>query len=157
VRLADPVRDRGETLIELLVAVVIMGTAVVAIVGGLGTAIMLSDIHRKQTTIAEDLSAFAAAIQGAVATSPGYIACATGSTGARPYPSYTPGSGYQADIPQVRYWDATTSTFINSCTVSSDPGVQLVTLHVRSDDGRVDRTMDIVIRKPCRPVDPACT
>jgi Tfp pilus assembly protein PilV len=157
VRLAAPAHDRGETLIELLVAVVIMGTGVVAIVGGLGTAIMISDIHRKQTVIAADLNAFAAAIEGAVATSPGYIDCATDSRGARPYPSYTPGAGYQADINQVRYWNATTSTFTTSCTVGSDPGVQLVTLHVWSDDGRADRSMDIVIRRPCRPADASCT
>ena len=37
--------DRGETLIELLVAVMIMATAVVAIVGATATAIHLSDIH----------------------------------------------------------------------------------------------------------------
>ena len=154
-RLAVPAHDRGETLIELLVAVVIMGTAVVAVVGGLGTAIMISDIHRKQSIIAADLTAFAAAIQGAVATSPGYIDCATDSRGARPYPSYAPGSGYQADIPQVRYWNGT--TFTTSCTVGSDLGVQLVTLHVWSDDGRVDRSMEVVIRKPCRPADASCT
>jgi Tfp pilus assembly protein PilV len=157
VRLAGSAHDRGETLIELLVAVVIMGTGVVAIVGGLGTAIMMSDIHRKQATIAEDLNAFAAAIEGAVATSPGYIDCATDSGGARPYPSYTPGPGYQANIPQVRYWDGTTSTFTTSCTVGNDHGVQLVTLHVWSNDDRVDRSMDIVIRKPCRPADASCT
>jgi Tfp pilus assembly protein PilE len=157
VRLAESAHDRGETLIELLVAVVIMGTAVVAIVGGLGTAILMSDIHRKQTIIAADLNAFAAAIENAVASSPGYIDCATDSAGARPYPSYTPGSGYQADIPQVRYWNGTTSTFTTSCTVGSDPGVQLVTLHVWSSDGRVDRSMNVVIRKPCRPADASCT
>jgi type II secretory pathway pseudopilin PulG len=156
VRLAESAHDRGETLIELLVAVVIMGTAVVAIVGGLGTAILMSDIHRKQSIIAEDLNAFAAAIQGAVATSPGYIDCATGSGGARPYPSYTPGPGYQADIPQVRYWNATTSTFTTTCALGSDLGAQLLTLHVWSDDGRVDRSMDIVVRKPCRPADASC-
>jgi len=157
VRPPESAHDRGETLIELLVAVVIMGTAVVAIVGGLGTAILLSDIHRKQAIVAAEINAFAAAIEGAVATSPGYLDCATDSRGARPYPSYTPGSGYQADVPQVRYWNGITSTFTTSCTVGSDPGVQLVTLHVWSDDGRVDRSMDIVIRKPCRPTDASCT
>jgi type II secretory pathway pseudopilin PulG len=156
VGLAESAHDRGETLIELLVAVLIMSTAVVAVVGGLGTAILMSDIHRKQSIVAADLNAFAAAIQGAVATSPGYIDCATGSGGARPYPSYTPDPGYQADIPQVRYWNATTSTFTTSCTLGSDPGAQLLTLHVRSSDGRVDRSINIVVRKPCRPADASC-
>jgi len=154
VRRAGPVHDRGETLIELLVAIIIMGTAVVAIVGGLGTAIVMSDIHSKQAAIAAHLNAFATTIEGAVASSPGYIECATVTS----YPSYDPGPQYHAKIePPVRYWDATTSTFTTSCTFGNDPGVQLLTLHVWSDDGRVDRSMDIIIRKQCRPTDTLCT
>ena len=42
--------DKGETLLELMMAVAIMGIAVVAIVGGIATSILMSDIHRKQTT-----------------------------------------------------------------------------------------------------------
>ena len=48
----EPARDRGESLIELLVAVVILGTAVVAVVGGLGTALMMSTLQRKQAEAA---------------------------------------------------------------------------------------------------------
>ncbi|MDQ1740524.1 MAG: hypothetical protein QOE53_2176, partial [Pseudonocardiales bacterium] len=43
-------RDRGETLLELLIALAIMSIAVVAIVGGLVAGIAMSDIHRKQST-----------------------------------------------------------------------------------------------------------
>ena len=144
--------DRGESLIELLVAMLIMSTAVVAVVGGLGTAIMISDVHRKQADVARHLNAFAATIEGAVAAVPTqYDECPIVS-----YPSYTPGGGYNADPPEVRYWDVSTATFIASCPAGGDAGVQLVTLRVRSDDGRVDRSMDIIIRKPCRPTDTLC-
>ena len=134
----------------------IMGTAVVAVVGGLGTAIMMSDIHSKQAAIAARLNAFAATIEGAVAGSPGYLECATDSRGPRPYPSYDTGPSYHADITQVRYWNGT-NAFTSSCSPGSDTGVQLVTLRVWSDDGRVDRSLDIIIRKPCRPTDTLCT
>ena len=41
-------RDAGESLIELLIAVAIMGIAVVAVVGLITTGIVMSDIHHKQ-------------------------------------------------------------------------------------------------------------
>ena len=44
--------DRGETLLELLIAVVIMGVAVVAVVAALVNSVQLSDVHRKQATAA---------------------------------------------------------------------------------------------------------
>jgi Tfp pilus assembly protein PilV len=147
VRRTGPVGDRGESLIELLVALLIMGTTVVAVVGGLGTAIMMSDVHRKQATAAAYLNTFAANIESAVAASPTqYVACAMKTS----YPSYNPGAPYNADITQVRYWNGT-NAFTTSC--APDTGVQVLTLHVWSTDGRADRTMDIVIRKPCRPID----
>jgi Tfp pilus assembly protein PilV len=152
VRRARRGEDRGESMIELLVALVIMGSAVIAVVGGLGTAIMMSDIHSKQAAIAAHLNTFAATIEGAVAASPtGYVACATDTS----YPSYAPGAPYNADITAVKYWNGT--SFTTTCTPSTDSGVQLVTLRVWTDDGRVDRSMDIVIRKPCRPADTLCS
>jgi Tfp pilus assembly protein PilV len=145
--------DSGESLIELLVAVLIMGTAVVAVVGGLGTAIMMSDIHRRQAAVSAHLTAFATTIEGAVAASPTqYVECANPDTS---YPSYTPGAPYSADITQVRYWNG--SGFATTCAAGSDTGVQRLTLRVWSNDGRVDRSMDIVIRKPCRPTDAPCS
>ena len=151
-RRSGPIDDRGESLVELLVAMLIMGIAVVAVVGGLGTAIMMTDVHRKQAAVAAHLNAFTAAVEGAVAASPTqYVECATDAS----YPSYTPGAGYNADITQVRYWDGT--TFTTSCAAGSDTGLQRVTLRVWSDDGRVDRSVDIVIRKPCRLGDPLCS
>ena len=146
--------DRGESLVELLVAMLILGSAVVAVVGGLGTAIMMSDIHRKQAEIATRLNAYAAVIEGAVATSPGYVPCAKAPS----YPSYDASPGYTADPIQVSYWNGSNAFVpMPSCTPSSDTGVQRVTLRIHSNDGRVTQSMDIVIRKPCRPTDSLCT
>jgi prepilin-type N-terminal cleavage/methylation domain-containing protein len=148
-------RDRGETLIELLVAVTIMGIAVVALLGALGTSIRMSDIHRKQTVAGANVHAFADAVATAVAGSPSaYVPCA----GAAAYQSvYTADTNFTATVVSVRYWDGT--AFTTSCTVPTDSGVQLVSLQVSSADVEVSAVerLDIIIRKPCRPLDPACT
>jgi hypothetical protein len=48
--MTGPANDRGETLLEVLIAVVIIGVAIVAIIGGLVTSVLMSDVHRKQAT-----------------------------------------------------------------------------------------------------------
>src|SRR5262245_25805045 len=120
-RTGSTTHDRGETLIELLVAVLIMGTAVVAVVGGLGVAIMMSDIHRKQAGVAENLKIFVANIEGAIAASPTqYVDCATPGS----YPNYTT-ADYNGNVTQVRYWNG--STFVTSCG-PGDTGMQRLSL-----------------------------
>ena len=144
-------QDRGESLIELLVAVLIMGTAVVAVVGGLGTAIMMTDVHRKQAAVAAHVKIFAANLESAIAATPTqYVDCATPDS----YPDYTPGAPYDADVTQVLYWNG--SSFGASCA-GGDTGVQRVRLRVWSTDGRADQTVDLIIRRPCRPTEAACS
>jgi len=141
--------DRGETMVELLVAVVIMSTAVIAVVGGLGTAIVMSDIHRKYAVIAAQLNAYAAAIESGVLTSPGYHDCAQNTD----FASFTPVAGYALDLPiHVSYWDG--SNFVDTCT--TDTGVQRVTIGIHSTDRRASRSMNVVVRRPCRPADSLC-
>ena len=51
--------DRGDSLIELLVAVSVMATAVVALLGALATAIRVSEFHRHQSEAGAFVKAFA--------------------------------------------------------------------------------------------------
>jgi type II secretory pathway pseudopilin PulG len=148
--------DRGETLVELLVALLIMGTALVAVVGGLATAIVMSSVHREQATVATHMNTYAAQIQGDIAASPTLydVSCSAS------YPSYTPNPAapYSGSVTKVQYWDAAASppAFVASCPGGVDRGVQLVSLEVHSNDGRVTRSLDIVVRKPCRQTDATC-
>src|ERR1700704_4476556 len=122
--------DLGETLLELLIAVMIMGVAVVALVGGIATSIRMSDIHRKQAEAGAYVRAYAEAIENAVARSPSaYVACARPSM----YPAFSPLVGnptYTAEITAVRYWNgsSTAGAFANACgagaEVPIDTGVQ---------------------------------
>lgn len=143
--------DRGETLIELLVTVIIVGVAVVALVGGIATSIRMSDIHRKQAVAGAYVRSYAEAIETAVASSSSaYVACAGPSTYASIYA--TKDSTYTAQPPAVTYWNG--STFSPSCT--SDTGVQKVSLRVSTADNTVAETLDVIIRKPCRSTDASC-
>jgi Tfp pilus assembly protein PilV len=146
--------DRGETLIELLVAVMIMATAVVAIVGATATAIHLSDIHRKQARAGAYLRTAAETIETAVAGSPtGYVSCAVPANYAALLPSISP---YQASVTAVARWTAA-GTFVSTsptCSPTADDiGVQRVSLRVQLGT-EVTEKLDIVIRRPCRPGDP---
>jgi type II secretory pathway pseudopilin PulG len=151
--------DRGATLIELIVAVSILSTAVIALTGGIAVSIRVSDIHRKQASAGSYVRAFAEAVSSKVAQSPtGYAACTAGTTPAAIYEAayVNPNpAAYQANVTAVAFWNSATSTFV-TCPASGDAGVQRVSLRVQSLDGRASETLDVVIRKPCRAGD-GCT
>jgi len=152
--------ERGETLVELLVALVILGVAVVAIVFGLGTSVLMSDVHRKQTQANVTARDYAEALQDAVTTNQSnYVNCATPA-------DYGPGTakitatgfsvptGYNASVTSLKYWDGT-SAFVSACP-ATDTGLQQVTLRVSSTDTRATESLTLVLRLPCRPADATC-
>jgi type II secretory pathway pseudopilin PulG len=150
--------EHGETLTEVLVSITIMSVAVLVLLGGLGTGIRMSDVHRKQVTASERVRAFAEAIESAVAATPSaYVECATPATYA---PLFSTGDPkYTAQVAAVRYW--TGASFDTTCIVANDTGVQQVSLRVRSYDDAAVESLDVIIRKPCRPasqfpLDPPC-
>jgi prepilin-type N-terminal cleavage/methylation domain-containing protein len=152
--------ERGETLVELLVAMVIMGIAVVAIVFGLATSVLMSDVHRKQTQANVSVRDYAEALQDAVATSQSnYVGCATPAdygpaTAKITNTGFSTPSGYTASVVSVAYWDGT-SQFVATCP-ASDTGLQQITLRVSSNDTRATESLTVVLRIPCRPADATC-
>jgi Tfp pilus assembly protein PilE len=147
-RSQGPARDRGETLIELLMTVMILGTAVIAVIGALAVAIRVSDQHRKEATAGAAVRDFAEVLEREVAKTPtGYQACATTTYYKAMYT--TAPAGYSPDVVGVKVWSGTAFVAIASpCT--NDHGVQLVSLRVSTDGGRISESLDVVLRRPCR-------
>jgi prepilin-type N-terminal cleavage/methylation domain-containing protein len=82
-----PVPDAGFSLIELLIATAIMGTAVIALVTGMGTLLNSSSQNRQATMSAIVARNYAEALDVAVAQSGAW--CSSSYT-----VSYTPPVGY---------------------------------------------------------------
>jgi Tfp pilus assembly protein PilV len=136
--------DRGESLLELLVALVIMSVAVVAIAGSITAAVLYSDVHRKQATASAYLRDYAEAVEAAVAAG-GYTASCSPNYAA----AYTAPAGYTPAITAVSFWNGT--SFPATCSAAGEQGVQRLTLQVRSTDGRAAESLALVLRRPCGP------
>ena len=143
---AAPPGDRGETLVELLIALAIMAITVVAVVGGLVSYISVSDIHRKQATAGAGVLDYGEAVQKSVTTG-GYTACASPSSYAAAAVGYVPPAGYASAVQSVRYWSG--STWVSTCSPGSDVGLQRVSLQVASTDTRAVEITVVVLRNPC--------
>jgi prepilin-type N-terminal cleavage/methylation domain-containing protein len=140
-------RERGETLLEVMVAVTVLGVAAVAIGSGMALNAKVSDIHRKQATAGAYVRDYAETIESTVAGG-GYVS----GTGA--YAAYSPGTGYSASASK-QCW--TTGSAWATCTAANDIGVQQLTLRVSSTDGRANEKLVLVVRKPCTPSQATCS
>lgn len=134
-------RDAGETLIEILVTIVILGIATAGLSGALLATVNASDLQRQQVLARHALRSWAEQI----GTGP-YTACAAASSFAAPSPALPSGLGYA--VTRVSYWNGT--AFAASCT--ADTGVQKVTLRITAANGLsapLIREVDVVVRQPC--------
>jgi Tfp pilus assembly protein PilV len=158
--------DRGESLVELLVALGIMATAVIALLGALATAIRISEVHRYQAEAGAFTREFAERLENTVASSAtGYKECLAGQGNQALvgiYEGYwdippSRASLYERQVLKVTYWN--TTAFMDICPATNDIGVQRVTLRVRSKDPdrpTVSETLEVTLRKPCRPGTTPC-
>ncbi|MER5867075.1 type II secretion system protein [Kitasatospora sp. NPDC002040] len=131
--------EEGETLIEALVAVALIGIAFVAVLAGIGTAI-ISSARQQQVTGADSVVRSAAE---KVIGDP-YAPCA-GS-----YRTPTPPAGFTVTV-EVEYWDGT-GAFARRCP-AADTGVQKVTLTVHPTGPHPvrDTTLEVIKRESVLP------
>lgn len=127
-------RDAGLTLVEVLLAVSILGIGVVVIVGGMMTSIKVSEQGRRSAEGQAAIRAYAEAVTGAP-----YVACASSYAA----PGFTVPTGWTAASPVVTYWNGT--TFTTPC--GTDSGLQRVVLKLTSADGVVE-SLSVAKRKP---------
>ena len=158
--------DRGETLLELIISIAILGVASTSIFGLAQMAIGASDIHRKQSVAGRILDDFAEYFQNEQKspyhacpsdTTPTYSAdrtnfvsdLATASSpvydpaGSRYTLSMTVSTGVPApgSTPSVTYPDPATPA---ACATATDKGIQQLTLTVASADGNAIESVQIV-------------
>ena len=142
-----PRGDRGDTLIELIVTVAIMGVALVAILGAIGTAIVMSNLHRKQAEAGAAARELVEAIENTVADEDDLRACSAVGDYATPagfsWPGFTP------SIAETRSWNG--DAWQNGCVA----GARMYSLTVAmsendpvSESLRVVETVTVVLRRP---------
>jgi len=137
VNTASETRDRGFTLIELVVTVSLMGLAMLAVFGAMAVFYKVEDSHRSMTQLDQDLRSYAEALL------------------ALPYDSDCT-VAYSATIPTgntatvvVGFWKKDLPpTYQNTCPANTDPGIQRLTVTLtRTADGRTD-SLEIVKAAP---------
>lgn len=131
--------ERGVSLLEVLVAIAVLSTALIAAMSGLFTSVKtsVSNADRQQRSAA--LSSYGESLKGLV-----YVPCsdAAGASYTRDYAAWpdrwTPATGVTAPpdaasmvlaVTSVQYWNATTLSFDATCP-PVDAGAQRLTISV---------------------------
>jgi prepilin-type N-terminal cleavage/methylation domain-containing protein len=138
--------DRGETLIELVVAIAILGIAAVAILGALMLSVRSSVVHRNDATGGAYVRSFAEAIQTDVDAN-GLKAC--GPAAATTYagvavPDLPP--GYTKDVTAVQSWNGSAW---GVCTADRVQRLDLKVTTSGDTEHRAEETLTVVLRQPC--------
>jgi Tfp pilus assembly protein PilV len=144
-RVAIKRNDRGESLLEILIAMLILAICVVAIGSAIVLSIKMSEVHRSQASAQDYLHNYAETLEGTT-----YKPC-TSSTPAS-YPSVasavgTP-TGFGAPTVAVNYWVVGSASFTTNqaCPGAGDSGLQQVTFTLQSADSLVAESLVVTIR-----------
>jgi type II secretory pathway pseudopilin PulG len=142
----------GDTLIEILVTITVLGGCAVALIITFGTAISASADHRSlvnNATVLRNIEQ-AAYYQLALQQNPLFTACTVGQGDGATLADYSAinygaPSGYNVTMsgsPGIEFWNATTNTFGSTCPAANAP--QLITLNVTNPNGSNAGTQFVV-------------
>jgi len=148
--------ESGETLVELMVTIAVLGIAMVAILGALWTTLRIADFNSKTSdgdtlarTFAETMK------EGGSTDTYKYVPC-TVAGGQVTYPVYTPTAPYDhyaATVTHIRYVNGYSvnqePVWADACPAATDGGLQELTLVVTGpdNDNAVKTTQTITIVK----------
>jgi type II secretory pathway pseudopilin PulG len=131
-----------ETLLELVVAIAILGICVVAFGTSIAIGVQVSDRHRKQADASAYVHNYAELIDSYVAAGH-YVPCVSSNTYTAATVGLTLASNYSASQSAGLKFSAGAW---GAC--SSDNGAQQLTLIVGTSDSRASEQLVMVIRKP---------
>ncbi len=140
-------RDDGLSLVELVVAIALLGIGVVAILGAYATLIVSGDRAKKHGDVSTVLAAAAASVLDP-ARNP-YDPCASNATYDATRGVVLPNGfpGQQVSVTKVLFWDG--ATFQPTCydqSAGTLARLQQITVQVRSADDRVSEQLTVVKR-----------
>ena len=136
--------ERGETLIELLVAVAILGIAAVAILGALMMSIRTSVVDRNAASGDAYVRSFAEAIQSYVDAN-NIQPCATAASTYKAVPVTGLPASYSKAV-SVQSWNGSTW---GACTADGIQRLDLTVTTPGDAEHRADETLTVVLRQPC--------
>jgi hypothetical protein len=147
--------ESGESLVELMITVAIMGLAMVAILGAIWTTIRVADFNSKTSSADTVLRTYAEAMKQPETTDEfKYIPCTV--LGAEvTYPAYVPTAPYEdydASVTSVRYINGYSTenapNWVDTCP-ATDGGLQELTLRASgpNTDPEADSTETVTIVK----------
>lgn len=150
--------ESGATLVEMLVALVILSTAGLAVLAGLQLSIKASDIHRKSATSGANVRNYAEAIERYVELAAGnYKKCAADGA----YDAGVVGFSFVGDADYDIKQESTYRLDESKIATALDPwepcpsvgaddhGVQRLKLTIENQDGRGGETLYVIVRRPC--------
>jgi type II secretory pathway pseudopilin PulG len=148
--------EAGETLLEVMVAMMVLGISVVAILGAFIVATRTGTFNNQQSAADLVLRDLAETLKGRGPTSIGsasydatYLPCETLSLPGRGYPAYTPpapNASYQATITKIEYLNGYSGTApiwrdkSQGCPAGGDQGLERLTLRAATLSSVTDNT-----------------
>ena len=122
----------GATLVEVLIALALVGILVLALASGMLTLLKTSTETTKQQQVELALGSFTESLKSGP-----YTKCAALVAGS-PYPNTAawvpPQSSMTASLVKIEYWDTRSTSFVAACPASGDQGTQRLTVQVNFED-----------------------
>ena len=143
--------ERGDTLVEVLVAIVILGIGAVALLAGFASAINGSSVHKNLTDSSNIVKTVSNEITAAMQSSSTSFTCPAAAV-----PSVTVPSGYAISASSVSYWtqDSVTQQWSWSPTCSAGTP-ELVTITLKNTANDSLNTSSFVVVDPIAPSSPS--
>ena len=138
--------DRGDTLVEVLLALVVLALATVALMTAFATSFSASAQHQTLSTVNSALKSLDGQVVSQVQSTQNFLTCA--ATPSTSNLSLSTPLGYSSSITNVQYWNATTGTWTSTCA-SNAP--QKITVTVTNTSTQQNYTSTFVVNDPVAP------